>query len=228
MSSYAKFNNGVKYLLTVIDVFSKYGWIMPLKQKTGEATANALKQIFDLSGRKPKKLWVDKGKEFYNKNVKSLVEIYSTENEEKSCVIERWNRTIKEKMFKYFTANSTNKYIDILDALVDKYNNTVHSSIKMTPDKASKKESENKVFRNLYKHISTSKYRAPKFSIGDKVRITKKKQIFDKSYTPRWTSEIFTVSKVLYTDPPTYRITDNNNEEILGSFYEKELQKTSI
>ena len=81
-------------------------------------------------------MWVDKGKEFYNKDVKKLVSLYSTENEEKSCVIERFNRTIKEKMFKYFSANNTRKYIDVLELLVDQYNNTIHSSIKMTPIEA--------------------------------------------------------------------------------------------
>ena len=82
-------------------------------------------------------MWVDKGREFYNKYVRKLVELYSTENEEKSCVIERYNRTIKDKIFKYFSANSTRKYIDVLDKLVYQYNNIVHSSIKMTPVEAS-------------------------------------------------------------------------------------------
>ena len=90
-------------------------------------------------------MWVDKGRELYNKDVKKLVELYSTENEEKSCVVERFNRTIKEKMFKYFSANNTRRYVDVLDLLVDQYNNTIHSSIKMTPKEASRKENKNKV-----------------------------------------------------------------------------------
>ena len=85
-------------------------------------------------------MWVDKGKEFYNKDVQKLVALYSTESEEKSSVIERFNRTIKEKMFKYFFANNTRKYIDVLDLHVDQYNNTIHSSIKMTPIEASQRE----------------------------------------------------------------------------------------
>ncbi|WAQ95239.1 YMD3-like protein [Mya arenaria] len=129
MQSFSREKKNVKFLLTVIDVFSKYGWMIPLKDKTGKSVADALKQI--LKERRPKKKWVDKGKEFYNKDVQNLVEIYSTENEEKSSVVERWNRTIKEKMWKYFSANSTNKYIDILNDLVDQYNDTKHSSIKM-------------------------------------------------------------------------------------------------
>ena len=95
-------------------------------------------------------MWVDRGRELYNKDVQKLVELHSTENEEKSCVIKRFNRTIKEKMFKYFSANNTRKYVDVLDLLVDQYNNTIHSSIKMTPKEASRRENENNVWRNLY------------------------------------------------------------------------------
>jgi hypothetical protein len=225
MQAYADDNDGVKYLLTVIDVLSKYGWIVPLKQKTGLATANAFKLIFD-SGRKPKRVWADKGKEFYNKDVKSLVQLYSTENEEKSSVVERWNRTMKERMFKYFSANSTRRYIDVLDALVQQYNNKYHSSIKMTPAAASLAQNENKAWRNLYA-ATDRQSTTPKFAVSDRVRIAKKKTIFEKGYTPQWTEEVFTISKIQYTDPPTYRIKESNDEEIQGSFYERELQKTS-
>ena len=226
MQAFAKDNNGVKYLLTVIDVFSKYGWIEPLHQKSGQAVAKAFEKIF-AEGRRPEKIWVDKGKEFYNKDVKSLgFELYSTENEEKSSVIERWNRTMKEKMFKYFSANSTRKYTDIIDDLVNRYNNTKHSTIKMTPIEASLKKNENKVRRYLY-DLEPAHRKQPKFSVGDRVRITKKKKTFEKGYTPRWTEEVFTVSKIQYTDPVTYKISDYNGEEIQGTFYEQELQKTT-
>ena len=140
MQAFSKSNRGVRYLLTVIDVFSKYGWMLLLKDKTGKSVADAFKEIFKKSKRKPEKLWTDKGREFYNKHVKELgVELYSTENAEKSSVVERWNRTMKEKIFKYFTANNTNKYIDVLDDFVARYNNTRHSSIKMTPVEARKR-----------------------------------------------------------------------------------------
>ena len=108
MQAFTKFNCGIKYLLTVIDVFSKYGWFIPLKDKTGKSVASALKTIF--KERKPEKMWVDKGKEFYKKDVKDSIELYSTENEEKSSVVKKWVRTMKEKMWKYFSANSTNVY----------------------------------------------------------------------------------------------------------------------
>ena len=193
MQSFSKFNNGIKYLLMVIDVFSKYGWIVPLKSKTGVDVANALSKIF--GERRPMKMWLDKGKEFYNKQVKALgVQLYSTENEEKSSVVERWNRTMKEKMFKYFSANSTRKYINILDEMVNNYNSTKHSSIKMTPVEASDKKNKNRVWLNLNGsnlNGKTTNPVKPKFSVGDKVRITKKKTVFEKGYTPRWTEEVF-------------------------------------
>ena len=192
MQAFSKDNNGIKYLLTVIDIFSKLVWIVLLKRKTGQDVANAFSSI--LKERRPSKTWVDRGQEFYNKDVQKLVELYSPENEEKSCVIERFNRTINEKMFKYFSANNTRKYVDVLDLLVDQYNNAIHSSIKMSPKEASRKENENKVWRNLYPEFG-GKTLAPKFAIGDNVRITKKKNVFDKGYTQRWTGEVLKISK---------------------------------
>ena len=147
--------------------------IVPLKRKTGQEVANAFSRI--LKERRPSKTWVDRGLEFYNKDVQKVVELYSTENKEKSCVIERFNRTIKEKMFKYFSAYNTWKYVYVLDLLGDQHNNTNHSSIKMTPKEASRKENENEVWRNLYPEFG-GKTLTPKFSIGDNVRITKKKE----------------------------------------------------
>ena len=153
------------------------------------------------------------------------VELYSTENAEKSSVVERWNRTMKEKMFKYFTANNTNKYVDVLDDFVERYYEARHSSIKMTPVEASKKENEVRVFRNLYPDLTRQPMRA-KFKIGDKVRILKKKGLFEKGFIPNWT-EVFTVSKIQRTNPVTYKLTDLNGEEIQETFYEQELHKTS-
>ena len=172
-------------------------------------------------------MWVDKGKEFYNKQVQNLIELYSTENEEKSSVVERWNRTMKEKMWKYFSANSTRVYIDVLQKLVDQYNNTRHSSIKMTPIEASKKKNETKVWRHLYPDHDERKEFTHQLKIGDKVRITKKKKTFEKGYTPKWTEEVFIISKAQNTSPVTYKMKDYNGEEIQGTFYEQELQKTN-
>ena len=225
MQAFSKFNRGVKYLLALIDVFCKYGWLIPLKDKTGKSVASALKTIF--KERKLEKMWVDKGKEFYYKDVKDLIALYSTENVEKPSVVERWIKTMKGKMWKYFSANSTNVYIDALPDLVREYNNTGHPSIKMTPVKASKKENELWVWRNLYpEHLEIHDIK-PKFSVRDKVRISKNKKTFEKGYTTTWTEEIFTIVEVKRTSSVTYRIADLNGEEIKGTFYEPELQKTS-
>ena len=129
-------------------------------------------------------------------------------------------------MWKYFTDKNTNTYLDILPDLVKKYNNTKHSSIKMTPVEASKKENELTVWRNLYPDRHERIEKNPKFSVGDRVRISKKKAVFEKGYTTRWTEEIFTITKIQHTSPITYKIADLNGEEIKGSFYEPELQKT--
>ena len=139
MSSFSRSNKGYKYLMTVIDVFSKYGWIVPLKTKTGKEVAQALRKLF-LDGH-PSRLCTDKGTEFYNQQLKVVlpannVMLYYMENEEKSSVVERWNRTMKNIIWKYFTANNTQKYIDVLPSMVEKYNNTYHRSIKLTPSDA--------------------------------------------------------------------------------------------
>ena len=227
MNKFSKWNNGVKYLLMVIDVFSKFGWIEPLLNKKGETIVKASKNILK-TGRKPKFIWCDKGREFYNQDFKKLLDengisLYSTENEEKSSVVERWNRTMKARMWKMFTATNSTVYIDKLPALLANYNKTKHSSIGMSPEKASERKNENVVYLKLYGK-ETSKNISPKFKVGDKVRISKyKRKVFDKGYTPNWTEEIFVVDKIRYTNLVTYKIKDLDNEEILGTFYGPEL-----
>ena len=229
MQKFSKWNKGYRYLLMVLDVFSKYGWIEPLKDKKGETVMKAFQIIFK-ENRIPKYLWVDNGKEYYNQHVKALLEkhdiqMYSTENEEKSSVCERWNRTIKTKMWKQFTVQGNTQYLDILPKILKQYNNTKHSSIKMTPVEASKKKNEGIVYFNLYGDMqSRFEISKPKYKIGDKVRISKyKRQVFDKGFTPNWTEEIFIIDQIQYTTPITYKLKDLNNEEIKGSFYKQEL-----
>ena len=177
-------------------------------------------------------LWTDKGSEFISKHFKDFlkregIKLYHTENEEKSSVVERWNKTMKNRMWKMFTVNNNTVYWDKIDNLVNAYNNARHSSIKMSPVEASKKKNESKVWSNLYGDLIYLKPRNPKFAIGDHVRISKyKRRVFDKGYTPNWTEEIFVIDKVLPTKPVTYKIVDLMGEEIKGSFYNQELQKT--
>ena len=230
MQKYSKWNKGFKYLLMVIDIFSKYGWIVALKDKKTESVSLAFVHIFKKSKRKPEKLWADKGSEFISKHFKDFLKknimLYHTQNEEKSSVVERWNRTMKNRMWKMFSANNNTIYWDKLDKLLDDYNNKKHSSIKMSPTEASKKVNEKQVFANLYGDEIYMKPGKPKFSIGDKVRISKyKRKVFDKGYTSNWTEEVFVIDKINLTKPVTYNIVDLLGEKVEGSFYGKELQK---
>ena len=229
MQKLSKWNRGYKYLLMVLDLFSKYGWIVPLKTKTGLEVAKAFESL--LVKNKPKMLWVDKGKEYYNKNVldllaKDKIKVYSTENEEKSSVCERWNRTIKDKMYKRFTMQNNTVYVDILPKILASYNNSRHRSIGMTPIQARKPENYGKVYFNLYGDLARDN-RKPEFRVGDRVRISKYKRVtFDKGYTPNWTEEVFIIDEIRFTNPITYKIKDLNGEVIKGTFYREELQKT--
>ena len=231
MREWGKQNSGYKYMLNVIDVFSKYAWSIPMKNKTGLTTLEAFKKIVKESGRIPNHIWVDKGKEFYNKDVNSWLKennivMYSTYSEHKSCVVERFNRTLKEMMWKRFTAENTRNWINMLDKLMKKYNTKFHSTIGMSPSEASKQENEMRVLQNTIEKTRSIPITKPKFKIGDTVRLSRTKAIFEKGYLPNWSEELYIVNKVQETIPITYKVKDLLDEEIEGSFYEKELQKT--
>lgn len=232
MQSVSKQNNGFKYLLTVIDLFSKYAYTIPLKSKSNDVVINAFEKLFKSTHRTPKKLWTDQGSEFINHNFKKFlkdnnIELYHVYNEGKANVIERFNRTLGELIQKHMTTNQTSKYINVLDNLLNEYNNKFHTSIKMTPFEALNPENTSTVLNNLYSNIEPITT-TNKFKVGDRVRITKYKNIFEKGYTPKWTKEIFIVEKVNNTNPITYKLKDLNDEPILGSFYAEELQKTKF
>ena len=157
---------------------------MPLETKTGKEVPQAFRKLF-LAGH-PSRLWTDKGTEFYNQQLKSVLKannvmLYSTENEEKSGVVERWNRTMKNIMWMYFTANNTQKYVDVLPSMVDKYNSTYRRSINLTPSDARNLSNYQHVHNALY--ANARKATSPKFHVGDKVRITRKKGTFKKGFT---------------------------------------------
>ena len=135
MQTLSKYNKRIKYLFCAIDLLTKYAWVIPLKDKKRSSIVNAFQKIIS-EGRKPNKIWVDQGSEFYNNSFKDFlkinnIEMYSTYNEGKSVVAERFIRTLKNKIFKHMTAVSKNVYFDVLDDIVNKYNNIVHRSIKM-------------------------------------------------------------------------------------------------
>ena len=230
MQSLSRKNKGIKYLLWAIDLFSKYAFVIPLNDKKGISIVNAFNKIIKQSriienNRKPNKIWVDQGGEFYNNVFEKWLSdndiiMYSTYNEGKSVVAERFIRTLKNKLYKHMTATGKKVYFDVLDNVVNKYNNTKHSAIKMKPIDVG--DNNKRVYIGEHNEIDS------RFKIGDRVRISKFKNIFDKGYTPNWSTEIFIVDKVNDTVPYTYNLKDLNDEEIIGSFYDKELQNTIL
>ena len=156
--------------------------------------------------------------------------MYSTYNEGKSVVAERFIRTLKNKLYKHMTANGKNVYYDVLDDLVNKYNNTKHSTIKMKPIDVKDTTKSSSLERNNNKRVYIDEHneKYSRFKVGDRVRISKFKNIFAKGYTPNWSKEIFIVDKINDTVPYTYNLKDLNDEEIIGTFYDRELQKTKL
>lgn len=234
MDRYVKENDGYRYMLNVIDTFSKYAWSEPLTRKSGQHVADAFETIIrraEKTGHNaPNLLHVDKGREFVNKDFKQLLEtygikMYHTENEEKSAIVERFNRTLNERMKVQFEMRHTFRWIDTVQDLLRQYNTAVHRTIRMRPSDVDK--SCEPRLQNLYESMQpTTTVRKAKLSVGDRVRIVAKKDTFANKYSRNWNREIFVVSKLLNTAPITYRIKDSDGEEILGSFYERELQKT--
>jgi hypothetical protein len=228
MREFADSNEGFNYLLCVIDCYSKYAWVQPLKTKTGLETSTAFEKIFEQSSRRPINIHFDEGKEFYNERVKTILEkrninYYSTFSDKKACIVERFNRTLKSRMWKYFTANETRKWIDVVGKLAEDYNNTFHSTIKMTPAEASKPENSRVVWNNIYGSYLAAKYELPKFKEGQTVRISKYKSIFDKGYLPNYTEEFLKIKTVVMGRPPIYKLEDLKGEELNGIWYDSEL-----
>ena len=227
MTMISDVNNGYNYILACIDVFSKYAWAVPVRRKTGIDVTDAFKKIL-ASGRKPEKLQSDMGKEFLNRDFQKLlkdsnIHIYTCNNPDIKCsIVERFNRTIKTKLWKYFSKTRAYKYIDVLKDFVAGYNDSWHRSIKMTPVEASRKENEQTVYKNLYGNLilkGKANLRA-----GDVVRISKAKGLFQKGYLPNWSEEIFNIKKAVQSHPPKYLLQDLLREPVKGSFYEQELQ----
>lgn len=222
MQPYARENRGVRYLLTIIDVLSKFAWAVPVKRKTGNDVTAAMELVLR-QGRVPRNLQTDRGREFYNASFRSLmsryrINHYSTYSNLKASIVERFNRTLKNKMWLQFSLRGSYKWLDILPDLVATYNSSKHRTIGMKPNEVADAETL------LLQPRDCQKRKAPKFRIGDKVRVSKNKHVFEKGYTPNWTTEIFTVSRVMEsTVPVTYRLKDYRDKPIAGGFYEEEL-----
>ena len=228
VSSLVKSNNGYRYISTCIDVLSKYAWAFPLKNKKGINVIKIFDKIFK-EGRVPIKLQSDGGREFNNfafrKYMKEKgIHYFTTRNETKCSIVERFNRTLKSKMWKYFTHKNTQNYLDVLPKLISSYNKSVHSSIKMQPKDVTI-HNQHIAVKNLYGEHNETSHLTSKLKVGDDVRISKMKHVFAKGYRSNWSYEIFTIIKAIPRNPPVYKIKDYEGKEIEGIFYSEELQK---
>ena len=220
-------NNGYRFILTVIDIFSRYAWARPLKTKRGVEVAAAFKDIFD-EGRIPKRIQTDQGKEFENREVRNLfqqhnIELFSVKSAYKAAMVERFNRTLKTKLWKYFTANLNQNWTKVLQDVVETYNNSVHRMIGRKPKDINASNVAEVRDENMRKRKKVTT--KSDIKVGDKVRISKVKSVFEKGYLPNWTEEIFTVESInTKFSPISYKLKDYNGEVIEGSFYRYEIQ----
>ena len=221
MQLISKFDKGFGFLLCAIDIYGKYAWFIPLKDKKETTVTNAFQNIFKKSNLKPSKIWVDKDSKFCNRSMKSWLEkndleMHSTHNQGKSIVAWRSIKTLKNKIFKYMTSISKNVYIDKLDDTINEYNNTYHNSIKMKP-----------VDVKTNKYFDSSREindKDPKFKVDDIVRISKYKTFLQKSMFQIGLKEFLWLKK-LKTPCRGHVIIDLKGKEIVRMFYKKELQK---
>lgn len=222
---YARENKGHKYILVVIDCYSKFLWTRPLKSKTAKVVVESLKQILKQArGRVPNNLQTDQGKEFYNKEFSLLmskfnINHYSTYSVKKASIAERVIRTLKNKLYREFSLRGKYKWIDILDNVTKQYNNSKHQTIGMKPVQVT-------VNTKLNAYDNLKIFGKHRFKVGDVVRVSKFKSVFAKGYTPNWSTELFKIAKIQITNPVVYLLEDMRGQPIAGGFYEQELQKT--
>jgi len=227
VSKYAKQNKSNRYLLTAIDVFSKKGYAIPVKRKNADTVVEAFKKLFK-KVKSITNLQTDEGGEFYSAKVKSLfkqkgIHHYHSYSTHKASVVERFNRTIRGRLHRLFTHRGSYKYIDVLEKILNAYNNSYHRSIALAPNQVTP-ELEPMIFKRLYDFHPVTKY---PFEINDQVRITKERKTFKPGYLPMWSNEIFTIYKRYPTSPPTFILKDLSGEDIKGRFYAHELQKVT-
>ena len=236
---YSAMNKSYRYILIVLDIFSRFAWAFPLVNKTGEEVSKGLKQIFRANGnRTPVRIWCDDGKEFFNTTVQSFLDkkgitLYSTFNEPKAAIAERFIRTLRRKMEMHYIVNQNTVWYNVLQRLIDEYNSDYHRSLGMSPEQAAQPENYGKVFDKLYTRTHKRAARSERgargrLKTGDKVRISVHKRNFEKGATANWSEEIFTVDRVMSNSIPiVYRIKDLMGENIEGGFYREQLEKTN-
>eukprot|EP00732_Lithocolla_globosa_P000663 Lithocolla_globosa_v1_NODE_244_length_4892_cov_475.455654.p1 type:complete len:312 gc:universal NODE_244_length_4892_cov_475.455654:3636-4571(+) len=230
MNQYTKWNKGIKYFLLVIDVMTKFMWVRALKDAKAITVTEAFKDILKKSRRKPKRVRTDMGSEFKKDSLAFFkqegIEHFWSYNSTKAAIAERAIRTLKQKISRHQDLNGTYEYLSQLDKIVESYNQTVHSTIKMSPIQASKPKNRELVIANFLASIKKRERGEQKFFVGDKVRLSLQKNSFSKEGDGNYTVETFRITEVLETEPITYKVEDLKGESVLGSFYSAELKKT--
>jgi len=240
VQSLGKYNDGIKYLLTVIDVFSKYLHIIPLRSKTGKAVTTAFQTILkDPKYSKPirrRPVWVrtDRGKEFLNKSFQDMlkrqgIQFQVCRNPDVKCsVIERAHRTIRDKLYKYFTYKNTYRFVDVLQDFVRGYKAAVHSTTGMSPARVTDSDILT-IWKTMNKKQGKIPIAKPRFHVGQHVRISKEKMKFAKGGEQNYTTEVFRIIKVIRRIPrPVYELEDLNHKVIDGQFFNEELTPVRI
>ena len=228
MSKFEHENDGYRWFITIIDTFSKKAWAFKIKRKTGKAIVEVMRPF--LERNTPKKIEFDQGKEFYNRPFLKLlrrlkITYFSVYSDNKCAIVERFNRTLKTRMYRSFTSVGNHRWIDILQDLVNGYNESMYSSIGFKPNDVNKRN-EHLVRKILYpKILKEKKYTKPAFRIADTIRLARKKAAFQKGYEQTYSYEVFEVSEIKDTYPKTYGVKDYNGEIIEGSFYKSELER---
>lgn len=231
----AQYNSGIRYLLNVIDTFTRYAFVRPLKDKKAITVLNEFKSILDEAQTKPYMIVMDKGTEFMNEQFKKFcsdnnIKLINPQANIHAAYIERFNRTLQTIMYKYMTEHETNRYIDVLQDLVLSYNKRKHRIINMSPYDAENNPSTHLTLNlEQAKRVTLQKQKKPKYAIGSYVRIAKQKGKFSRSYQEQAAQEIFKIYKIDMTKKiPLYHIeTYNGDEKISGGFYEFEITPVS-
>ena len=218
-------NRGYRYVLVIIDNFSKFGWTKPLKNKNAQTIKDSFENILLTSKRKPNLIESDRGKEFYNKIFqdflnKNDIKLYSRNSSYGAVFAERFNRTIRDLLKKIVFEQGDANWIDVLPTITKQYNNRIHSSTKLSPKDASLKKNEGYVYKNL---IDKRKKVKPKFQINNLVRVADLKKTFSKGDTTNWSYKLYKITEIINDTIPSYKI-DNLPER----YNESLLKKTEL
>lgn len=232
VSNISKYNDGKKFILAVVDSFSRKSYVSILKNKTAKKVLAGFKEIYRKT-KYPAFLQTDLGKEFYNALLQSYfsdhnIRHYSSNSPYKASICERFIKSLKQLMYKYFTFKKRKRFIEVLPFLIKTYNDRIHSSINMAPNDVTRKNSK-LVWKYQFGKNAKFKYKKSKFQINNLVRVATKKSQFSKGYEPNFSEEIFTIVDIIrHSTPLVYKIMSNDKKIIKGVFYDFQLQKVNL